>query len=43
VIVRRWQDTTGEAAVLEDDDRTFADVATTRGEKAMPSLGLGSA
>lgn len=31
VIVRRWQDTTGEAAVLEGDDRIFADVAAARG------------
>jgi DNA modification methylase len=30
VIVRRWQETTGEAAVLEGDDRIFADVATAR-------------
>ncbi len=31
VIVRRWQETTGEAAVLEGDDRIFADVASARG------------
>lgn len=31
VIVRRWQETTGEAAVLEGDDRIFADVAAARG------------
>ena len=31
VIVRRWQDTTGEAAVLEGDDRIFADIAAARG------------
>ncbi len=31
VIVRRWQDTTGEAAVLEGDDRIFADIAVARG------------
>ena len=30
VIVRRWQETTGEVAVLESDDRIFADVAATR-------------
>jgi DNA modification methylase len=30
VIVRRWQETTGEAAVLESDDRIFADVAAAR-------------
>ncbi len=42
VIVRRWQEATGEAAVLEGEDRIFADVAAARGEKAMPSRGLGS-
>ena len=31
VIVRRWQDATGEAAVLEGEDRTFNDVAAVRG------------
>jgi DNA modification methylase len=31
VIVRRWQETTGEAAVLDSDDRIFADVAAARG------------
>jgi DNA modification methylase len=31
VIVRRWQDTTGEVAVLEGDDRIFSDVAAARG------------
>jgi DNA modification methylase len=31
VIVRRWQETTVEAAVLEGDDRIFADVAEARG------------
>ncbi len=31
VIVRRWQETTDEAAVLEGDDRIFADVAAARG------------
>ncbi len=31
VIVRRWQETTGEAAVLKGDDRIFADVAAARG------------
>ncbi len=30
VIVRRWQEATGEAAVLDGEDRTFADVAATR-------------
>ena len=30
VIVRRWQETTGEAAVLEGDDRIFSDVAAAR-------------
>ncbi len=30
VIVRRWQETTGEAAVLEGDNRVFADVAEAR-------------
>ena len=31
VIVRRWQETTGEAAVLAGEDRVFADVAAARG------------
>ena len=31
VIVRRWQEATGEAAVLEGDDRIFTDVAAARG------------
>jgi hypothetical protein len=31
VIVRRWQEATGEAAVLEGEDRVFADVAAMRG------------
>jgi DNA modification methylase len=31
VIVRRWQEATGEAAVLEGEDRIFADVAAMRG------------
>ncbi|WP_137179199.1 site-specific DNA-methyltransferase [Roseomonas sp. AR75] len=30
VIVRRWQETTGEAAVLEGDERVFADIASCR-------------
>lgn len=30
VIVRRWQEATGEAAVLEGQGRTFVDVAGTR-------------
>jgi DNA modification methylase len=30
VIVRRWQEATGQAAVLDGEDRTFADVAATR-------------
>jgi DNA modification methylase len=30
VIVRRWQDITGEVAVLDGEDRTFDDVAATR-------------
>jgi DNA modification methylase len=30
VIVRRWQEATGEAAVLEGEDRIFADVASLR-------------
>ena len=32
VIVRRWQEATGEAAVLDGDDRSFADVAAARGK-----------
>ena len=31
VITQRWQEATGEAAVLAGEDRVFADVATTRG------------
>ncbi len=31
VIVRRWQETTGGAAVLEGDDHIFAEVAAARG------------
>ena len=31
VIVRRWQEPTGEAAVLEGEDRVFADIAAMRG------------
>jgi DNA modification methylase len=30
VIVRRWQDFTGRAATLDDDDRTFAEIAEVR-------------
>jgi hypothetical protein len=33
-IVRRRQETTGEAAVLERDDRIFTDVAAARGPAA---------
>ena len=32
VIVRRWQEATGEAATLEGEDRSFADVAAARGK-----------
>jgi DNA modification methylase len=31
VIVRRWQEATGEAAVLDGQDRTFADISAARG------------
>jgi DNA modification methylase len=31
VIVRRWQEATGESAVLDGEDRTFADIAAARG------------
>jgi DNA modification methylase len=31
VAVRRWQEATGEAAVLDGEDRTFADIAAARG------------
>jgi DNA modification methylase len=34
VIVRRWQEATGEAAVLDGEDRTFSDVAEARSQKA---------
>jgi DNA modification methylase len=30
VIVRRWEEATGEAAVLEGDERVFADIASCR-------------
>ena len=32
VIVRRWQEATGEAAVLDGEDRTFDDIAAVRGQ-----------
>jgi hypothetical protein len=31
VIIRRWQDFTGDKATLEGDGRTFAEVAAERG------------
>lgn len=34
VIVRRWQEATGEAAVLDGEDRTYADIAAARGVPA---------
>jgi DNA modification methylase len=34
VIVRRWQEATGEVAVLDGEDRTFADIAASRGAGA---------
>ena len=34
VIVRRWQDMTGAAAVLEGDERVFADNASYRATAA---------
>ncbi|TIQ52541.1 MAG: site-specific DNA-methyltransferase, partial [Mesorhizobium sp.] len=30
VAVLRWQDFTGQAAVLEGDERTFAEIAAAR-------------
>ncbi|GGC66987.1 hypothetical protein GCM10011504_51220 [Siccirubricoccus deserti] len=30
VIVRRWQEATGEAAALESEERTFTDVGAVR-------------
>ena len=30
VIVRRWQEAVGRAAVLEGEDRSFPDIAGTR-------------
>jgi len=30
VIVRRWQEATGDVAVLDSEDRTFADIAVVR-------------
>jgi DNA modification methylase len=35
VVVRRWQDWTGDAAILGDDGRRFADIAVERGESAV--------
>ena len=37
VIVRRWQEATGEAAVLDGEDRTFEDIAAVRGPIASPN------
>ena len=34
VIVRRWQDFTGQDATLEDDGRTFAEIADDRQAQA---------
>jgi DNA modification methylase len=34
VIVRRWQEATGEAAVQDGEDRTFDDIAAARGVQA---------
>jgi DNA modification methylase len=31
VIVRRWQEAAGENAILDGEDRTFADIAAARG------------
>jgi DNA modification methylase len=39
VIVRRWQEVTGEAAVLEGDDRVFADIAAARGADGHDVIG----
>jgi hypothetical protein len=39
VIVRRWQETTGEVAVLEGDDRSFADVAALRAKEPSSAMG----
>jgi hypothetical protein len=30
VIARRWQEATGQAAILDGEDRTFADIAASR-------------
>jgi hypothetical protein len=39
VIVRRWQEYTGKAAVLDGDGRTFDAVAAERGkEKKAPPI-----
>jgi len=42
VIVRRWQETTGEAVVLERQDRIFDDVAVARSvvAKGQPGGGI---
>jgi len=34
VIVRRWQEFTGQAATLEGDGRTFAEIEAQRGQAA---------
>ena len=34
VIVRRWQEATGEAALLDGEDRSFDDIAAARGVQA---------
>ena len=36
VIVQRWQEMTGEAATLDGEDRTFADIGSQRGLQASP-------
>lgn len=38
VIVRRWQEATGEAAVLDGEDRTFDDITTARDANGVVSI-----
>jgi hypothetical protein len=35
VIIQRWQDETGEAAVLDGEDGSFTDIAALRGQTAL--------
>ena len=37
VIVERWQNLTGEAAVLDGEDRTYEDLKAARGKRSSGS------